>query len=147
MIRALRWSVGVVGVALIAFAVWGIAHDHGYTDPFGLGVWLVAGVLVHDLVLAPLLIVVGAVVARVVPSSVRAVVVVGLVCAGTLALVGVPVALAAARPLANPTILPLDYWRGLGLSMLVVVLLTAGVSVVLSSVVARRTRRAQAPSG
>ncbi|MFI5100924.1 MAG: hypothetical protein ACHQE5_10525 [Actinomycetes bacterium] len=141
MMRAFRWSAGTVGVALILVAGWGIVRDRGYTDPLGLGAWLAAGVLLHDLVLAPLLILVGVLVSRSVPSRVRAVVVVGLVSAGTLILVGVPVALAAARPRANPTILPLDYWRGLVLSVLVVAVVTAVAAVIA----ARRPAGAQVP--
>jgi hypothetical protein len=120
-----RVAFGVVGVAVMAVAVWGILRDRGETDPLGLAIWLGGGVVLHDFVLAPVVLLLGVGVVRVVPASMRAPVVVGLVSAGTLVLVGVPIVLASHRQVANPTVLPGNYLLGLVGALAAVAVLTA----------------------
>jgi len=123
-----RVAFGAVGVGVMGVAVWGILRDRGETDPVGLAIWLGGGVVLHDFVLAPVVLLLGVGVVRVVPVSVRAPVVVGLISAGTLVLVGVPVVLASRRQVANPTVLPGNYVLGLvGAVATVAVLTAAGV--------------------
>jgi len=73
----------------------------------------VGGVAVHDLLLAPLVVVVGVLLARLVPERVRDLVQGGLVVSGTLAALAAPFVLGYGRRADDPSALPLDYGRGL----------------------------------
>jgi len=130
-----RVGAGAVGVGIMAVAVWGIVRDRGYTNPVGLAIWLGGGVALHDFVLAPLVLLAGAVVVRVVPGTARGPVVVGLVTAGTLILVGAAVILGSRRTVANPTVLPGSYPAALLGALAVVASATTAVVMV------RRWRR------
>ncbi len=121
----LRVVFGAIGVAIMLVALGGILRDRGETHPLGLAIWLGGGIVLHDFVLAPVVLALGLVIVRVVPLAVRAPVVVGLITAGTLLLIAVPVIVASHRSVANPTVLPGSYVAGLGVSLLVVAALTA----------------------
>jgi hypothetical protein len=130
--RVVRYGLGAVGVALMLVAVLGILRDRAQTAPVSLAVWLAAGVALHDGLLAPVLIGIGALVFKVVPAHLRGVVSVGLVAAGTVLLVAVPIIIASHRPKQNATILPLNYVASLLVIEATLLLLTAiGVAFVL----------------
>lgn len=138
----LRVAFGAIGVATMIVALGGILRDRGETHPLGLAIWLGGGIVLHDFVLAPVVLGLGVIVARVVPPAVRAPVVVGLVTAGTLLVIGVPVIVASHRSVANPTVLPGGYVAGLGVSLLVV----AALTTVAAAWSVARTRRERATS-
>ncbi|MHC5908208.1 hypothetical protein ACVNF4_30640 [Streptomyces sp. S6] len=104
--RALRVGTGVAGTALIGVGVFLLA---GVPDPGDVLVWLGGAVVLHDGVVVPFVLLVGAVVGR---GLVRG----ALVVAGALTVVAAPVLL---RPgvTANPSVLPLDYPRNWLLAM------------------------------
>jgi hypothetical protein len=104
--------------------------------------WLVGGVALHDVVLAPLTIVAAWAVMRLVRPDRRAPWVVGLVLLGPLTLLAAPVlGRFGARP-DNPTLLDRNYWAGWGALLGVVVL---GILVTRYVEVRRARRRAIAP--
>lgn len=115
------WASVVVGGALIGFGVRGALGDAATRPPQSL-VWLVGADLVHDLVLAPLVGVVGFLVARFVREPWRAPVRAGLVLGGIVAIVGWPAWRGYGRDRLpdNASALPLDYTKSI-LTMLAVV--------------------------
>lgn len=80
---AFRWALGVVGVVGIAYGAWELLSDPNTSRPADLGLWLLVALIVHDGILAPVVTVVGFVMARLVPSRARAFIQGGLV-AGAL---------------------------------------------------------------
>jgi hypothetical protein len=95
--------------------------------------WLVGGVVLHDAVLAPVVVVLGVLAARVSPGWLRPSLVGLLVVLGPLTLVAIPVlGRFGARP-DNPTLLDRPYWAGYW-AVVVLAVLVAGW-------LARRRRR------
>ena len=88
--KALRLLLGATGVVLIVVGVVFLSAD-SFGDLVGVGAWLAGGVVAHDAVIAPLVIVVGALGVPLLPSAFRAPVVVGLVVLMTVTLMAVPV--------------------------------------------------------
>lgn len=85
-----RLLLGALGLAAVARGGWLLLG----LDAADLGaalVWLAGGVLVHDVLLAPVVALAGVLLARLLPGPERAPVVVGAVVAGTLTLAVLPV--------------------------------------------------------
>ena len=107
--RVLRWVVGALGVAC---GLWGLWHMRDFTRPqlTSAGWWLAAGVVLHDAVIAPLVVVVGFLAARWLPRHFRAVTAIGFLIWGTLTIVFVPVLSGQGGKPDNDTILGRPYW-------------------------------------
>ena len=132
MTRTLRGLLGGVGVVVAAYGGWLLlSRGHDLVDVL---VWLGAGVLAHDAVLAAFTLVVGVVVVRLVPAPARAPVVVGLVTLGSTTLLAVPVLGRFGARSDNLTLLDRDYTAG----WLVLLGLTTICVVVAALVRARR---------
>lgn len=130
-----RWLFIVPGLAAVG---WGAAGLLRSSDDVPLGswfLWFVGGALAHDLLVAPVVIGLGALLVRVLPNEARAPVVAGLVVLGPLVLIG---GLFALNPgdVSEPGFLPLPYGRNL-------VLLVGGVLTVAGVWAAVRTARAR----
>ena len=135
-----RVVLGLLGLAGTAYGVL-LLLDLGWDQVRDAGTWLVGGVVAHDAVLAPVVLVVGLLVLRLVPRVARAPVAVGLVVLGTVTLVAVPVLGRFGASPGNPTLLDRDYvagwWALVGLT----------VVVVAGAVVVRARRRGSRPPG
>jgi len=81
--RAVRASLAVIGVVAIGWGVLLLA-DEGTTRLVSLALWLAGAVVLHDAVLAPVVVLVGVLAARLLPSRVRPVVAVAFVVWGTV---------------------------------------------------------------
>ncbi|RZU30401.1 hypothetical protein [Blastococcus saxobsidens] len=128
-----RWLFLVPGLAAVA---WGVAGLLGAGDRVPLpawAVWFLGSALLHDVVIAPLVVLVGALLARLLPRPARAPIAVGLVVCGVLTLVALPFALDPGG-VPEPGFLPQDYSRNL-------LLLVAGTLAVAGTWAAVRTRR------
>lgn len=129
----MRWVLGAVGVLIGAFGVWTLLSRQDLDQLVDVAVWLVAGVVLHDGVLALATLLLAALVLPVLPQAARAPAVVGFVVLGSVTLLAVPVlGRFGARP-DNPTLLDRHYLAG----WLVVAGLTM-VAVVLASVLRSR---------
>jgi hypothetical protein len=127
-VRAWRLALGAVGLVAIAFGVRGVLTGGVATDwPVTAG-WLLAGVLLHDLVLFPAVAAVGWLLARAVPTVVRPVVRGGLVLAALVTAVALPVLTGRGDP-TNASLTPLDYPRNLALVLLAIAVGTAALAV------------------
>ena len=124
--RKLRGLIGLAGVALAVVGVMKLLAL-GLPNLEATVTWLLGGVIVHDGVLAPLVVILGVLVVRVLPVWARTPVVVGFVVLGTTAVMAFPVlGRFGARP-DNLTLLDRNYTGGwLVLAALVAVAVVAG---------------------
>ena len=106
-----RVAIGVVGLAGSLYGLL-LLLDLGTTQVVDAGVWLVGGVVAHDALLAPAVLVLGVLAVRVLPGVARGPVVVGLVVLGTVTLVAVPVLGRFGASPGNPTLLDRNYVAG-----------------------------------
>lgn len=129
--RTARFALGGVGVAAMLWAAYLTLTGGKATNPVGVATWLVAGLVLHDAVLAPAVVAAGWVLARVLPPWLRAPVQTGALVVGVLTLASVPLLLGRGRRPDNPSADPLDYPRNLLLVVAVVVVVCAGWALVL----------------
>ncbi|MFC1410065.1 hypothetical protein ACEZCY_12400 [Streptacidiphilus sp. N1-12] len=129
------------GLALVGFGVAGFLGEP-YLNGHRLQVllWAAGAIVLHDGVWAPVLLLAGAVLVRVVPALVRGPVLVGLITAAGLTAVGFPAVLREDQHNGNPTLLPLPYLRN-WLLLLGLVVVAVAVWVGVAAAVARRRAR------
>jgi hypothetical protein len=142
-VRLTRALLVVLGVALIGLGGYVLTETVSPTRYTGLLVWLIGSVIVHDAILAPLVVVAALAVRRTgrrVPAAVIALVQSAVVVGVVMSMIVVPEIVAKAKGPKNDTVLPFDYAGRLGVMWLVIVLLTA-LAVVVYLV---RTRRQKA---
>lgn len=132
----MRVLLGCLGVVVGGYGGWLLLTTQDRTAVVAAGVWLVAGVVLHDAVLAPVLVVLGWFAVRALPRPAAAGAVVGLVAFGPIALVAVPVLVRPTEPGIYPTLLPRDYPLGL----LEVAVASLGLAVLVALVVLRSTK-------
>lgn len=118
---AFRYAAGGFGLAVMTFGGFLLVRE---PEPWRIALWLAGGVLVHDGLIAPLVIAVGALCAAA-GLRLRGVPRAALVVAGSLTVIALPPLL---RPggVANASVLPLDYPRNWLLAMAATGVLTAG---------------------
>jgi len=135
------WLCAAVGLAIIGFGVGGlVTHIEGPA----LTSWLKVfggGLIVHDALFAPLVVVGSVLLVRVVPASVRAPAQAALIVSCALVAVAIPVVGGYGRLANNPSLLPSDAYG----TRLAVVL--AVVWAVAAAVAAVRLARRRGPSG
>ncbi|MER7163335.1 hypothetical protein [Streptomyces lydicus] len=125
-----RLLTGVAGLALMGV---GASLLLDVPDLTGVLVWLGGAVVLHDALIAPLVLLIGLVLVR---GGAREPVRGALLVAGALTAVALPVLLRPGKP-ANSSVLPLDYPRNWLLTLVAVATVTALV------LAARRTRRSR----
>ncbi len=126
--RRWRYGLGAAGLAAVLFGLRGLVTGGVATHWPVTVVWLVAGVLVHDLVLVPLLAAAGWVLARLVPAPARPVVRGGLLVAAVMTLVALPV-LSGRGDASNPSLTPLDYPRNWAILLALTAVVTVSLTV------------------
>ncbi|MFE0579685.1 MULTISPECIES: hypothetical protein [unclassified Streptomyces] len=131
----IRYAVGVSGAMCAAWGGWLLLQQR---EPWRIAVWLGGAVVVHDGLVAPLVLAVAALVGAV-GLRLRGVVRGALIVAGSLTAIALPPLLRPAG-VANPTVLPLDYLRNWLLLMAAIAVLTAAYTGVRAMV--GRVRRA-----
>ena len=124
-----RLALGAAGVLAGLYGLLRLWRT-GLDNVLAAGQWLVGGVVVHDALLAPLVVVAGVLAVRLVPAAARAWVAAAAVVVGTLTVTAVPVlGRFGARP-DNPTLLPREYVRNWLLLVAAVLVGTALVALV-----------------
>ena len=126
--RALRFSLGGVGVVLALVGVWHLLGN-GFADLAATVAWLVGGVVAHDALIAPLVVLLGVGLLPRLPSWGRGPAVAGFVVLLTVSLTAVPVRGRVGANPDDPGLLPRPYgvlWLGFAL---VVVAAVVGASV------------------
>lgn len=111
------WPALVIGWSAIAVGVFGafgkIHHFAGTVAWKDVARWTVGLAIVHDLLIAPAVCIIGLIVARLLPSRVRAPIQAGLVVSALVTITAWPVYRVGVPLGGNPSILPGDYGRGL----------------------------------
>lgn len=131
--RAARVLLWLTGATLFAVGIAGLLRHGAQTQPGGWLMFLLGALLAHDALLAPAVAAASWAIVHWVPRPVRPAVVGGLIVAGSLVVVAVPVVGGYGRLANNPSILPSQHYaRDLLLSLAVV--------AVVSAAVARRSR-------
>lgn len=132
------WPMAIAGLALSGYGLMGLLGDPMLGDSMSWLTYFAGGLLLHDLVWAPLVALGSLLVVRVVPARVRPIVQGTLIVTATVLLVGYPAVNGGGRLPDNPSILPLDYGRNL-------VIVLAAVWVVAGLLMVRRVRAARRP--
>ncbi len=133
-VSVLRYGLGALGVALVGLGAWLVAAE---PDPLGVSVWLAGALVLHDGILAPLVLAVGLLlVGRRRRGPLRG----ALLVAGSVVLVTLPLLVRPGAP-PNPSALPLPYGRNLAI-VLVSVAVVTGVPVAVRRWRERRQGRA-----
>jgi hypothetical protein len=133
-----RWATFAAGLLGLGYGVLLLVRL-GWGNLTAAATWLVGGVVLHDAVLAPLVVVVAVLALRRVPGPRLAPWTVGLVVLGPVTLLSVPVlGRFGARP-SEPSLLDRDYWLG----WCALVAVVSGVILVATYV---RGRRRTAPT-
>lgn len=115
---ALFWTLATLGWAGIAFGVVGLVVDG--VDLVGFAPWFVGGAIVHDLLLAPVVLGCAWVIGRALPPPVAIPVKVGLAVSALVAVYAWPLVRGYGKSPAVPSALPLDYGRSVVIALLVV---------------------------
>jgi hypothetical protein len=100
------------GAGLAGYGVWGVVTA-ARADLPGYAGFAVAGVVGHDLLLAPVTLAIGALLARRAGYGLRGPLLAGLFASLVVALVALPFVLGYGKHPDDPSALPLDYSRGL----------------------------------
>lgn len=105
------WVGAAMGVGIMAFGIRGVFGQSKGTRPLDLATWVIGADLLHDLVIAPLVIAVGVVVLVVIGSRWRPAIRAGLMASAIVLAVGWAPLRGYGRATApdNPTIQPLNY--------------------------------------
>ncbi|MFJ3880256.1 hypothetical protein ACIPW5_22710 [Streptomyces sp. NPDC090077] len=133
--RSVRYVTGGIGLLCAAWGGWLLLRQ---PEPWRIAVWLGGAVVVHDAFVAPLVCAVGAL-AAVAGWRLRGVPRAALIVAGSLTVIALP-PLLRPGPVANATVLPLDYPRNWLLAMGAAVLFTVAYTV-LRALTRRAGRR------
>lgn len=121
--RTLRLLLVVAGVGLGFRGLW-LMRDFSREQLTSEAFWVAGGVLLHDAILAPIIVVIGVVAARWLPGHFRAVAALAFLIWGTLTIVFIPVLSGQGGKADNDTILGRPYW----LSWLVMTLVLAAAA-------------------
>jgi hypothetical protein len=120
-VRAVRMVAGGAGVAAMVLGAWLLLTDRQVKAPLAVLGWLVGAVVLHDGVLVPVVLGIGALL----PVRMRRPLRAALIVAACLTAVALPVLLRPGRP-TNATVLPLNYPLGLLIALGAVATGTAG---------------------
>jgi hypothetical protein len=125
------WICAVFGLGLIAFGIGGLLTN---IEGPALTSWLkvfLGGLIAHDALFAPLVVLGSVLLTRVVPRAVRAPVQGALIVSCALIVVAVPVVGGFGRLANNPSLLPSnDYGLRLALALAAVWAITAAIAII-----------------
>lgn len=133
------WVLAVVGWGVIAFGALTLVQHSGSTKPVNFSIFFLGLAMVHDFLLAPLVLGISVLIVRRVPAPLRPGVEAGALISGVLVLFSLPMVLGLGGLPDNPTLLPNNYAAGLGACLLVVWIVS---SVVMLRAWKRRSARA-----
>jgi hypothetical protein len=125
-----RRLLTVLGYSVMAWGLWGLVTHLSAAGLFGWVRFWLAGLIFHDALLMPAVLVVGWFLRRAFPPPARAYVQAGAVVSGVVLLVAAPFVIGAGRRADVPSALPLDYRWSLLVSLAGIWLLVAVTSAV-----------------
>jgi len=125
-----RIIMAVLGVAFLGIGAYALLSQVALDTLPNLILWLVGGLVVHDAILAPIVAVIGLFLSKSLPDGIRQIVQGGLIVAGVVALIALPVVIGGGKTETNPSLLPLDYSRNLIIVLIIIGAIT-GLFVLL----------------
>ena len=128
-----RVALGVLGVVVAGWGVWTLLTNQRPDQLVAAAVWLAGGVIAHDFVLAPAVLVTGWLLVPMLPLRMRGPATAGAVVLGTVTLVALPVLGGWGRRADNPSLLPRDYWSGWLLLATIVAIAVVAAGLVVRS--------------
>ena len=131
------WIGLAVGGAVMAYAVWGAASAFSGDERRALVTWLLGGAVAHDAVLAPIVTVVGLLLAWLLPRTIKGPVLAALAISAIVVLFSWPALRGYGRREGNLSALPHDYGRNVVI-VVALVWVVAALVVVVRSIRARR---------
>jgi hypothetical protein len=140
-----RWRIALVATGLLLLAVGGIVlvNDVAPTRYLGIVTWFAGAIILHDGILAPIVLGFSLLLRRTgrrIPLAVLLIVQTAIVVGAIVGFVVVPEIAKKSIGRANPTLLPLDYGLNLALFYGALVLVTALAVGVYLRVAARRQK-------
>lgn len=136
----LRIAIGAIGVLLGLFGVFRLLTEISAYDLVFLFIWLIGALIIHDGLLAPVVVGVGTVIAKVVPARGRRFLQGGLIAAALITAVALPMIYRARTSPSVKAILEQNFAGNLGVLLLIV--LVGTLLLYLASVL----RAAHAPN-
>ncbi len=130
------------GTVMVVWGGYGLMTAARHPRPVPWLTFFVGSALGHDLLLAPVVVTIGAVAVRLVPPRIRPYVTSGLIVTGVVTLIAYPLLRGYGRRHDNPSIQPLDYTRGL-----LIVLAAAWLAVAVGAAVGLLRRRGRDIAG
>ena len=118
-----RLLIGAAGVGLLGYGIVRIFTDAKDTKPAALLRWLLGALLVHDLLIAPVVLGIGWLLGRFVPPRARRYLQAGLICGGLVSAYGVLLIWRQGKAAASLALLQQDYLRNL---LIVLAIVAAG---------------------
>lgn len=115
-----RRILTALGLGMVAFGIAGLLRNAEATEPLNAALFVVGGLALHDGLVAPAVMVLGLVLARLVPRRLRPPVQGALIVSAALTLVAIPPWTGRGRLANNPSLLPQDYGQGLLVALAVV---------------------------
>ncbi len=131
----------LIGCGVMLYGTWGLLDNAQDTNPTEWIMWFLGALVAHDLVVAPLVFLVGWLLSRTFSPSTRAPIQAGFIASAIVIAVTWPLLRRYGANDANPSALPNDYTTGL-LSILSLIWTAALLSVGWKLRAARRRRRA-----
>lgn len=142
----LAWVAIVAGWGVIAFGVLGAVGDERLGDVGSWALWLLGGAVVHDAMVLPAVLAVGALLAWALPPPWRTPLRWALVVAATVTLTVWPIARRWGARADNPSILPVDVARNLALIVTALLVVGAAAGAVGAWKGRHRPERVGAPT-
>jgi MFS family permease len=136
-----RIGLIVIGVAMLAIGGVVLLTDVSPRRHLGIAAWMLGALVVHDAVIAPVVLFVGALLRRAgrrIPGAVLVIVQVALVVGAVVTALVVPEILKQGIGTENPTVLPLEY--GLNLAVFYAGLAVATAAAIVGYLVASRAK-------
>lgn len=123
----LFWPAVAAGWVVMGVGAWGLVSEAEKTRPTESIRFVVGAAVLHDLVLAPVVVLAGWALARAVPARARGPVQVALMVSAVVALFSIPFVRGYGKVAPNPSILPRNYGAGLAVILSVIWAVTAAV--------------------
>jgi hypothetical protein len=126
----IRILLGTAGVALLGYGGYQLLSNSDVTRPVEVATWLVIALAVHDGVIAWVVVMVGWLIARLVPERARAYVQGGLICAALITLIALPLIYRRGKAEPGLTLLTQNYPAHLAVLLGMVAAVTAAAYAV-----------------
>lgn len=127
-----RLLLGAAGVLFGLYGAFLMLSRQDLDQQVSAAIWLAGGVVLHDFVLTPVVLLLGVVLARFAPRDIRGPVVAGVIVLGSVTLLAIPVLGRFGARSDNATLLDRDYATGWAVLAVLVVAVTLAWLVVRS---------------